>query len=101
MGNKINRREFFKKSTKIGAWALGASMLPHVVTGPLLGYGQDRIDIAVATGSDYYKNTVEAVNLLGGIKKFIPKDAKVAILPNVQRWHPGTFTKAEMVRAVV
>jgi uncharacterized protein (DUF362 family) len=25
----------------------------------------------------------------------------VAILPNVQRWHPGTFTKPEIVRAIV
>ena len=101
MGQKINRREFFKKSTKIGVTALGASVLPHVITGPLSVYGQDKIDIAVVSGSDYYKNTVEAVDLLGGIKTFVPKGAKVAILPNVQRWHPGTFTKAEIVRAVV
>ena len=101
MGHKINRREFFKKSTKIGVTALGASVLPNVMSGSFNVYGQDKIDIAVATGSDYYQNTVEAVELLGGIKKFVPKDTKVAILPNVQRWHPGTFTKAEIVRAVV
>ena len=101
MGRKINRREFFKKSTTIGAAAFGASILPGVVKGPLLAYGQERVDIAVTTGSDYYKNTVEAVNFLGGIKTFVPKDAKVAILPNVQRWHPGTFTKSEIVRAVI
>ena len=34
------------------------------------------------------------------ITKFVPKGAKVAILPNVQRWHPGTFTKPDIVRAI-
>ena len=33
--------------------------------------------------------------------KFVSKGAKVAILPNVQRWHPGTFTKPDIVRAIV
>jgi uncharacterized protein (DUF362 family) len=33
--------------------------------------------------------------------KFVPKGSRVAILPNVQRWHPGTFTKPEIVRAIV
>jgi uncharacterized protein (DUF362 family) len=42
-----------------------------------------------------------AVAQLGGMEKFVPKGAKVAILPNVQRWHPGTFTKPGIVRAIV
>ena len=101
MGNRINRREFFKKSAKIGAAALGASVLPTALgrTSPL--YGQEKVDIAVAVGSDYYQNTIKAVELVGGIKKYVHKDAKVAILPNVQRWHPGTFTKPDIVRAIV
>ncbi|MGD2295390.1 MAG: DUF362 domain-containing protein [Candidatus Aminicenantes bacterium] len=101
MGDKMNRRDFFKKSTKIGAAALGASALPQVMKGPAFLYSQDKIDIAVAAGSDYYANTVKAVELLGGIENYIPKGSKVAILPNAQRWHPGTFTKPEIVRAVV
>ncbi|MBN1224460.1 MAG: DUF362 domain-containing protein, partial [Candidatus Aminicenantes bacterium] len=51
--------------------------------------------------SDYCRCTVKAIELLGGMEKFIPKDSRVAILPNVQRWHPGTFTKPDIVRAVV
>jgi uncharacterized protein (DUF362 family) len=85
----------------MGAAALGASVLPAVLKGPGPLYSQDNLDIAVTVGTDYYQNTVKAVELLGGIKKFVPKNAKVALLPNVQRWHPGTFTKPEMVRAVV
>ncbi|MCJ7583114.1 MAG: DUF362 domain-containing protein [Candidatus Aminicenantes bacterium] len=101
MEHKINRREFFKKSTKIGVAALGSSLLPGVVKGSSSLYGQEKVDIAVTMGGDYYDNTVNAVELLGGMKNFVPSGAKVAILPNVQRWHPGTFTKAEIVRAVV
>lgn len=101
MGDKINRRDFFKKSAKIGAAAWGASVLPGVLEGPRPLYSQTNVDIAVATGSDYYQNTIKAVEFVGGIKKFVPKGAKVAILPNVQRWHPGTFTKPDIVRALV
>lgn len=101
MGGKLNRREFFKRSSKIGVAAFGASVLSGAAKGSFSVFGQEKVDVAVTTGSDYYKNTVEALGLLGGIKKFVPKDAKVAILPNVQRWNPGTFTKPEIVRALV
>ena len=52
-------------------------------------------------GADYLKSTEKAVELLGGMSGFVPKDAKVALLPNVQRWNPGTFTKPEILRAVI
>ena len=43
----------------------------------------------------------KAVDLVGGIARFIPQSARVAILPNSQSAHPGTFTKPDIVRAVV
>jgi uncharacterized protein (DUF362 family) len=101
MGVKINRRDFFKKSAKIGAAVLGASVLPGGLSKPLSIYGGVSADIVVTSGADYYKNTLKAVEELGGMESFVPKGAKVAILPNVQRWNPGTFTKPEIVRAVV
>ena len=52
-------------------------------------------------GDDYGKAAVKAVELLGGIKRFVPKGAKVALLPNVQSRHPGSFTKPEILRAVI
>jgi uncharacterized protein (DUF362 family) len=52
-------------------------------------------------GADYEKAAVKAIKLLGGIRKFVPRGAKVALLPNVQSRHPGSFTKPEVLRAVI
>jgi uncharacterized protein (DUF362 family) len=102
MNKKIGRREFFRKSAR---WGLSAAV----------GYGfvscsggenisspeKERVDMAVAGGSDYFANTVKAVEGIGGMNKFVSKDARVAILPNSQSRHPGTFTKPEVIQAVV
>jgi uncharacterized protein (DUF362 family) len=58
-------------------------------------------DLAVVEGPDYGKNAVKAVELLGGMAKFVPKGSRVAILPNTQRHHPGTYTKPEIVQTVI
>ncbi len=101
MDKRIGRREFFKQSVRIGfSTAIGfgfASLLEGEASLP----DGESVDICVATGSDYYASTLKAVECLGGMKKFVPKDAKVALLPNSQSRHPGTFTKPEVVQAVI
>jgi uncharacterized protein (DUF362 family) len=103
MGNKIGRREFIKKSARYGLTAaLGGGALSHIAQVPsphAMAHGAN--DIVVVEGGDYFASTIKAVELLGGMDQFVPKGARVAILPNVQRWHPGTFTKPEIVRAIV
>jgi uncharacterized protein (DUF362 family) len=100
MARKIGRREFVRQSAKIGfSAALGSSVLYQLVDGSLSG--KKNIDIAVVSGSEYFNNTIKAVELLGGMKKFVPKNSKVALLPNTQSAHPGTYTKPEIVRAVI
>ena len=90
MGKKIGRREFLKKTAGIGATAaLGAGYL-SVMGKPLIAFPEEKIDIAVAEGDDFFNNTVKAVEALGGMEKFVPTGAKVAILPNSQSRHPGT-----------
>ncbi len=101
MENKLNRRDFFKKSVGgASAALLGAGVLGSRLEAALSGGGR-RPDIAVVKGEDYLKNARKAVDLLGGMKRFVPKNSRVAILPNAQSRHPGTFTKPEIVRAVV
>ena len=100
---KIGRREFIKRSAQVGmsavvGGALYGSQRPDALYYTLEG---DLIDLSVVEGADYFKSTERAVAQLGGMEKFVPKGAKVAILPNVQRWHPGTFTKPDIVRAIV
>jgi len=103
MGGKIGRREFIARSAKLGfSFAVGGSfMKDEKAHGALPSASGQGIDVAVVQGADYGRCTTKAVELLGGMGKFVPKDSRVAILPNVQRWHPGTFTKPDIVRAVV
>lgn len=101
MALKIGRREFFKKSAQAGmALAVGREL---AAAGKPAGEGlaAKAAVIGVGIGSDYEKATMLAVELLGGIKKFVPKKARVALLPNVQSRHPGSFTKPEVLRAVI
>lgn len=102
MDEKIGRREFFKKSAKIGLSAAVGYGLVSCSGGEVGASSRgNSVDIAVATGSDYHANTIKALESLGGMNKFVPKDPRVAILPNSQSRHPGTFTKPEVIQAVV
>jgi uncharacterized protein (DUF362 family) len=98
----IDRREFIKKGTQAGLSVLaGGALLGQDVDAFSYVWEGDLVDISVVQGPDTYQITKTAVAQLGGMEKFVPKGARVALLPNVQRWHPGTFTKPEIVRAVV
>jgi len=95
MTQKIGRREFVKTGAKAGiALAVGGRLAAAAA-------GAKVVDVGVGIGADYEKATLKAVDLLGGIKTFVPKGAKVALLPNVQSRHPGSFTKPEVLRAVI
>jgi uncharacterized protein (DUF362 family) len=96
MSKEINRRQFIKKSAAISlSSALGGTLASNIKL------ETQNIDIVVVKGQDYFKNAKKAVETLGGMKKFVPKNSKVALLPNVQSHYPGTFTKPEIVRATI
>jgi len=96
MFKKMNRRSFIKTSATLGVGtALNKNIIQDIVE------TQESIDIAVAKGPDYFKSTKKVVELLGGMQKFVPKNSKVALLPNPQSNNPGTYTKPEIVRAAV
>ena len=94
MDKKISRRQFIEKSAKAGVTAaIGGAALSNMVDGSLNSVNaQDVIDISVVNGANFLENTKRAVDILGGMGKFVPRGSRVAILPNVQRAHPGTFT---------
>lgn len=101
MAKKTGRRDFLKKTAFISMTSIvGNSVISQLFSGPILQASEEP-EISVVKGSDYFKNTVKAIDLLGGIKKFIPKNSKVAILPNAQSKHPGTYTNPDIVRATV
>ncbi len=103
MDRKLNRRDFLKRTAGTGA----AALIGGGLAWPRNGAGYSRLglsefpDIAVVQGQDYLANTRRAVDLVGGIARFVPKGGRVAILPNSQSAHPGTFTGPDIVRAVV
>lgn len=102
MSRSISRREFFKTSANIGlSAAVGTHILSHLLDGPAAVYGGEPSAISVVKGEDTFQSTQRAVEALGGIKKFVLKDSRVALLPNAQRWHPGTFTNPDIVRSVI
>jgi uncharacterized protein (DUF362 family) len=103
MKKDINRREFIKKSAGVGVTAaLGGIAISCTEDGAEnKEFAQEKNDIAVVKGIDYLKSTTKAVEMLGGMKNFVPQNSKVAILANVQRFHPGTFTNPDVFRAAI
>ena len=102
MDRKLTRRDFLKSGA--GAAALVGSVRAARLEGrpgPAGRAAGAAPDVAVAKGKDVLASTEKAVALLGGMPRFVAKGSKVAILPNTQSGHPGTFTKPEIVRAVV
>jgi len=98
MAKKIGRREFIKSGA-----VLGASVM---VGGKVFGMrpaaaAQGAAAVSVVSGTDAAAMTAKAVEMAGGIGAFVPKGAKVALLPNAQSKHPGTFTKPEILRTVI
>ena len=102
MPKNISRRNFIKGSARIGfSTALGGMLLSKAPKAFSFLEESELVDVSVVHSGNTYQSTHKAVEVLGGMQKFVPKGSKVALLPNVQRWHPGTFTKPEIVRAVI
>lgn len=100
MAEKISRRSFIKESTAIG---LGTLVSGSVVQGFA---GEKKTDskqpiVTAVSGEDYFKNTVKAIEELGGMSRFVAKGQKVAILANPQRNNPGAYTKPEVLAAAI
>ena len=92
VGMAGSRREFLKTASAT-AVALAAGTARAEGTG-----SKSEVFVGKGSAADIIPKVVDK---MGGMGNFVPKGAKVAILPNVQRWHPGTFTKPDIVRAVV
>jgi len=91
MAVRIGRREFLKGGAALGfAAALGKGNLTEL--------SREKSMVGVGMGGDPGKATRGALKLLGGIENFVSKKSKVAVLANVQSRHPGTFTRAEILR---
>lgn len=99
MSNSISRREFMRKSAGFSAMIAGGKWI--FPSGPFPDSLGEEMQIGVAAGDDAFNCTNKAVDLFGGIRRFVPTGSKVALLPNSQSRHPGTYTGPDVIRATV
>ncbi|MCK7579397.1 MAG: hypothetical protein MZV65_29195 [Chromatiales bacterium] len=83
----IHRREFIGRSAKLGAAALLFGRAAKPGRRSRSGWPSSRAPTRRPMAA-------KAVEILGGMAAFVPKGAKVALLPNVQSKHPGHLHQA-------
>lgn len=99
MSDSINRRSFIKATTVMGASTLLAGSPLRLMQD--FAFAAGSVDIAAVKGTDYFKNTIAAVEILGGMKKFVTPQSTVGLLINSPWDHPGSFVTPEVTLAAV
>ncbi|MEE4256834.1 MAG: DUF362 domain-containing protein [Bacteroidales bacterium] len=95
----MDRRSFLKRGAASGAAAfIGTSLLGKEV---MANISAKTPDIAVATGTDYFENTRKVVESLGGMRKFVPKHARVGLLINSAFETKGTYVEPDISLSVL
>ena len=101
MKNNITRRNFIKSSAAFSiSTSLASANLSDIIeenVKPNLSH--KNVDVAVTESKDYFAATQKAIEILGGMSKFVPKNSSVLLLGNVWKV-PGTYTKPDIFRAV-
>ncbi len=95
----MHRRSFIKSVAALGAAAFASqSVLSRVLAaqGP-----SSRPVVSSVQGPDYFNNTLKAVDLLGGMGRFVKPGSTVGLLANVGDWLKlhGTYTSTDVVLA--
>lgn len=96
MTRLITRRTFIKSGA-----ALGAASTIGVPTGWLgrTALAAGPTDIVAVKGTNYFQSALKAIELMGGMGKFVPKQSKVGLLVNSPMDNPGTYVKPEITLA--
>jgi uncharacterized protein (DUF362 family) len=98
MKKRITRRKFIKQSGAMGVAIAGASALPGLSSCSLF---KDPADIGVVEGANYFENTLRAVDLIGGMKKFVPEGSRVGLLINSDFDVFGAYVNPDITIAAV
>lgn len=95
----MDRRSFIKTSAATGAAALvSTSIIGREV---FAGISGKDTDIAVVTGTDYFKSTHKAVNSLGGMHGFMSLGAKVGLIINSGFDQKGAYVHPDISLATI
>jgi hypothetical protein len=103
MNNKFNRREFIRRSSRIGLAAGLSSLLPTPLQHLFAQNKKEKgIDLAVVKGPPD-QAAERAISTLGGIDSFVKEGDRVLLKPNLSFANPpewGTTTDPNLIRAV-
>lgn len=102
MSRPLDRRSFLKAGALLGLTPFihrngFAGILPSDTSSAIAG----NPEVVVTKGVDYYKATVKALDILGGMNHFVTKNATVGLLINSRYDKPGTYVKPEISLAVL
>jgi len=92
----IERREFLKQTAVLAGVVGGAVPLP--ATGRA---AEQDVGIAVVEGESPAAQVREAVQLLGGMERFVRRGERVVVLPNPQGIGRGVTTNPEIVGEII
>ena len=102
MADNISRRSFLRYTGLAGTAILAADAFGGMLThSPCTSIRATPADLAIVSGSNYYDATVRAVELMGGMKRFVARGARVGILVNSRYTKPGTFVKPQITLAII
>ena len=71
----MNRREFLKATLATGFYFAACRIFPDAL--------RDAYDVGIVKGTSYEKSTVEAIDLVGGIRKYVKPGDIVVVKPNI------------------
>jgi uncharacterized protein (DUF362 family) len=104
--DKISRREFLIRGAALGLayGGLGLISTPSILKAVTEPASSTTLDLAAAKGGDPAKNTMKAIQALGGIERFVRKGNKVVLKPNCLAANPpetASNTNPEVMEVVV
>ncbi|MDD8027516.1 MAG: DUF362 domain-containing protein [Acidobacteriota bacterium] len=97
--NILSRREFVKRSLT----AAGAAALAPLPASRLFAAPEAWPDLVSVKGEDAYAAACKAIDLAGGVGRFLGKTGRIGILVNAPAWwkRPGSHTSTDVVLAAV
>lgn len=98
MALHISRRRFLVNS---GLYSASAFFVSNLIPKWASALQLTLPDISVVEGTDYYSNTRNAIELLGGIRRFVSNKDVVTILINADFEEAGAFVNPEIPLAFI
>ena len=101
MTDELTRRRFIKNSAAVGASVTIGGGLLGEFAGPVLAGESKVTKLAAVTGPDPFKNTLAAVDTLGGITRYVREGSRVVINANTAFKHRGTIVDPNVLLAAL